>query len=713
MERLILVGGSGLLGAAVAEAVLDAGREVTVVDHCSPPPKLMAAGARWLTADLLAEDAPALPRGTVVILPGSADPPPRRPWMLPVRTGVATARLLPALAGRPVLLMSSVDIYGSAPAPWTERTVPDLPWSIEKIDQWCDDAIRLARDPCPPWRSAPLGRRMADSGSTVRSIHALSQLAQERLLARAVAPGLLTVLRLANVYGVGTDCVVSSLIGKALAGCPLRVPPGARSFVSAAELGELAAAGLPAGTYNVGGEPVPLLALAAEIRDMCGSASSVEPLRPPGNDGCAMIDASRLAAAGHRIGPLRPRLAAMVDALRVDARPAFRPELPVVIPPRAVFPDQVAARQQASLWSGQVKHGNRWSLELRRKLAEALGAGDGSGVLLTASGTSALRLAIVATVGAASPGDAAILPSFTFPATAEVLLQLGYRLRFADVDADTWTMRADLLKESLAAGPARVVVCVDTFGNPCDYAGLRRVCDDAGVPLVADSAASLGSRYQGQPVAAQADGHAFSMSFAKVLSAGGAGGAAVLPADQAARLLGHPAGWSRSELMDELHAICALDQLAVLDDLVRRRNAIAAIYRDGLRGKSALIPQRASAVTPQRGSALIPQGVRPGDTHSYVHWVMRVPDSLGRDALRRALGERGVQTKPYFRALHLQRLGGERLPVTQRLDAEVLALPMSSELTEHEAEKVVIAVRHCVARLPAPSPAATAAERQP
>jgi perosamine synthetase len=171
------------------------------------------------------------------------------------------------------------------------------------------------------------------------------------------------------------------------------------------------------------------------------------------------------------------------------------------------------------------------------------------------------------------------------------------------------------------------------------------------------------------------------MSFAKVLSAGGAGGAVVLPADVAAAMMGLRAGWWRSDLMDELHAIYALDQLDVLDDLVRRRNRIADVYRAGL----SRIPH------------LSVQDVHPDDTHSYVHWVARVPALPGRAALQQALADRGVQTKPYFRALHRAGFGdGERLPVTERLDGEALALPMSSELTEEDAEKVTTAVQHCL-----------------
>lgn len=679
MEGCILVGGSGPVGQSITEALLEVGRKVTVLDARPPQGRLMAAGAQWLEADLLTSDLPPLPEGEVVLLLGLVASRPRWPWLLPVRNAISTARILPALAGRAVLLMSSSEIYGCACAPASEDTPPVLPLAIDQLDEWCDDAVRLACEPCPPWRSAALGRRLADAGAAGRWAYALSKLAQERLVAREADADRLTILRLATICGTGQDCAVTRLIRKALAGHTLRVPRTERSFVPVGELAGIAASGLPSGVYNVGGEPLSLPALAAEIRDMCGSAARIEPGPPDARGDGVVMDTSRLRAAGGRIGPLRRHLEAMVAAARTEGCPAFEPALPVVIPPRAARPDQVAARQQASLWRGEVKHGNRWSQELSSRLAEVLGIGDEHTLLVTASGTSALRLVIAATAGAARPGDTAVLPSFTFPATGEVLLQLGYRLRFADVDERTWTIDPAGLGAMLATEPARVVVSVDTFGNPCDYAALSRVCDEAGVPLIADSAASIGSRYAGRPVAGFARGHAYSMSFAKVLSAAGAGGAAVLPRDAAAALLGDDYGWWRSELMDELHAVYALDQLDMLDDLVQRRNRVAEVYRTGL-------PQ------------LTAQQVRASDTHCYVHWVARVPHAPGRDALQRALGDCGVQTKPYFRALHMAGFGdGEPLPVTERLDGEVLALPMSSELTEEDAEQVVIAVRHCLA----------------
>jgi dTDP-4-amino-4,6-dideoxygalactose transaminase/nucleoside-diphosphate-sugar epimerase len=683
VNEFVLVGGSGFVGRAVTGALLAAGRNVTIVDRQSPPADLVSRGARLLAADVLIDELPPLPDGEVVILLGSANPRPRWPWTLPVSNAMATGRILRQLEGRSVLLLSSVEIYGMAPAPLREDTPPELPWSIEQIDRWCDEAIQLAREPCPPWRAAPLARRMAVADPTGRWIYAMSKLAQERLLMRAVDPRQLTILRLANVSGTGQEGLICRLVRKGLRGDPLPVSTAACSFVPVEEVAQVVIGGLAPGVYNVGSEPVPLTDVAEEIRALCGSVSPLARRQPAADDSCGIVDSAKLAAAGYQVTAVRVHLERVVEAIRAGARPVLEPALPVVVPPRAFFPDQVAERQQASLWNGQVKHGNRWSEQLGQELARALGVGSEHTVLVMASGTAALRVVTAAAAGPASAGEAALLPSFTFPATAEVLLQLGYQPRFVDVDDRTWTLDPEQVRRELATSGARLVVCVDTFGNPCDYAALGEVCREAEVPLVADSAAALGSRIRGIPVALQADGHAFSMSFAKVLSAAGAGGVAVLPTASATATQRDRANWCRSELMDELHAIYALDQLAMLDDLVRRRNQVAEIYQKGL--------------SPVPG--LVAQEIRPGNTHSYVHWVMRIPDPPGRDILQRALAGCGVHTRPYFRALHLTRLGnGELLPVTERLDAQVLALPMSSELTEDEAENVVTAVKHCLAQ---------------
>src|SRR5215468_3976581 len=175
--------------------------------------------------------------------------------------------------------MSSAEIYGSACAPAKEDTPPVLPLAIDQIDEWCDDAMRIACEPCPPWRSAALGRRLVAAGPPGRWAYALSKLAQERLVTREADADRLTILRLATICGTGQDCAITRLVRQALAGHPL---------------------------------PVPLPALAAEIRDMCGSAARIEPRAPGAGDDGVVMDTSRLRAAGRRIGPLRRHLEAMV-----------------------------------------------------------------------------------------------------------------------------------------------------------------------------------------------------------------------------------------------------------------------------------------------------------------------------------------------------------------------------------------------------------------
>lgn len=677
MDEFVLVGGSGFLGAATAEALLAAGARVTVVDR-HPPAGTNTGAPDWIRVDLLVDDPPELPPGLVVVLLGASEPRPRRPWTLPLDNAISTARLLPRLAGRQVVLTSSVEVYGAAAGPLTEETPPDLPWSVEELDDWCAAARELARTPCPPWRAAPLARTMADADPTGRWTYAMAKLAQERLVAGAVDPDRLTVLRLANAFGAGQHRVATRLVRRARQGLPLPVTADAvRSFLPADALARVLLDGIGPGVWNVGGEPVSLVDLATWIRDLCGSSAPLltTPRRTPDSSGLVVTD--KLTAAGHRVPPLRRGLAELVAAVDADRAPVFRPPLPVVVPPLPAHPDLVADRQQAALTSGEVKHGNRWTRELTERLGKELELDDDHRVLLTASGTAALRIMVAATVGPARPGDVAVLPSYTFPATAEILVQLGYALRFVDVDAATWTLDPAAVATAVARGGVRVVLGVDTFGNPCDYPALRAVCDPAGVALLADSAAALGSLHRGRPVAQQALAHSYSMSFAKVVSAGGAGGALVLPADAAEAVLAAPAGWTRSELMNELHAVVAVDQLAELDTLVRRRGEVAEVYAAAAR----TLPVEF-------------QRVRPGDRHCWVHWVARIAD---RDRVADALAALGVQTKPYFAAIHRGPLGGgERLPVTDRLDAEALALPMSSELTVEQAERVIAALRRCL-----------------
>lgn len=370
-------------------------------------------------------------------------------------------------------------------------------------------------------------------------------------------------------------------------------------------------------------------------------------------------------------------------------------QVPVVLPPRPVRPGLVARRQQAVLWSGEVKFGNRWTTELMERLTQLLGVSGRDELLATMTGTAALRMCFEAAVGgaAAAQGKIAVLPAFTFAATAEALVQIGFRLRFADVDPVTWTLDPVSLEQTLVPGDVALVVPVDALGAPADHAQIAKVASSYGARVVADSAAALGSTYAGGPVAGLHWAHGYSLSFAKTLTAGGIGGLALAPKGC---LGGGPSQWSRSSMMSEIHAVAALDQLDAFPQLVSRRNALAERY-------DAVIDDYPE-VTRQR--------VRAGDGHSWVHYALALPDDASAQLVAADLAKAGVQTKRYYAPVltdpewdHQFDVGHGQatsagLPVTDDLKNRVLALPMSSEFTESQIAQSVGALRRALDRLP-------------
>jgi dTDP-4-amino-4,6-dideoxygalactose transaminase/nucleoside-diphosphate-sugar epimerase len=662
-RSVVLVGGSGFVGSAVRAHARTTGRQVTVVDRRPP-----SDDSEFHQLDLLT-GVPVLPDGRVVLLAGNSDPRTAHPWQLVLDNALATARLLPTLADRTVTLISSAEVYGTAPL----ADHCELPLDDEALSTWCEKAIRLAKNPCPPWVAAPLCRELAEADPSGRWVYGLAKRAQELLVASVVPANRLTIFRAANLFGSGQDRVVARVARRALVGLPIRITDSVRTFIAADDLANAVLREDVVGLFNAGTGKLRLTDLAKIILDELQLEAPVEVLPSPADDSSGDLEIKPFLRLLDLVEDQHLDETLRTFVRELDAVPEFHPPLPVVIPPLPFAPDLVAARSASALQSGVLKSGGPLTTRLTELLSERLELTDEHTLLATASGTAALRLAVLAVAGPAEPGQVAVLPSFTFVATAEALAQLGYKLRFCDVDATTWTLDPSCLEKALLPGDVSLVVAVDTLGAPANYPAIKAICSRYDVRLVADSAPALGSTTGGRPVGTQADAHSFSMSFAKVVSAAGAGGFAVIPSDRLSSLQA-PVDWTRSSMLGEVHAAAAVDLVERLDVLVERRRRVAAAYAE--------LPA-------------IAQQVLPGDEHAWVHWVARFPD---RDRLAAELGRLGVGTKPYYApVLHRQDWQGlaepsVSLPVTDVLADEVLALPMSSEMNPADAEKVVCAV---------------------
>lgn len=323
---------------------------------------------------------------------------------------------------------------------------------------------------------------------------------------------------------------------------------------------------------------------------------------------------------------------------------------------------------------------------LEEEVAAYCGARFGIGV---ASGTDALELSLAAL--GIGPGDEVITTPFTFGATTEVIVRLGAKPVYVDIDPETYNIDVSAIERAITRR-TRALLPVDLFGQMTDREALWRIAQEHNLYLVNDSAQAIGAQQNGVPVAAV--GHATAMSFypTKNLGAFGDGGIVLTNDEEVARsvrrLRGHgaeggayfykvPGYCSR---LDEIQAAILRVKLRYLDEWNERRRQNARLYLELLQGTKAILPQTA-----------------PGNLHTYHQFTIRYHR---RDALQQYLKEHGIATAVYYPLpLHLQEayryLGYQRgdFPHAERAANEVLSLPVHPDLREEQIRYVAAMVR--------------------
>ncbi len=360
--------------------------------------------------------------------------------------------------------------------------------------------------------------------------------------------------------------------------------------------------------------------------------------------------------------------------------------------------EEEAAAASAAVASGWIAQGPRVA-EFEAAFASAFGAAEAVAV---SSCTAALHLALlVAEIG---PGDEVIVPSLSFIATANAVRYVGARPVFADVDLATQNLTAQTV-QPLLSSRTRAVILVDQAGVPADLDEIRSLCDPCGIVIVEDAACAAGSTYRGRPVGAGAELAAFSFHPRKLITTGEGGMVTARDpsiARRLRRLREHGMDVSAAERhlsqqpviehyievgfnfrMTDIQAAIGLVQLRKIAQLVARRRALADRYRQLL----SSIPGLRMIEDPGYGT-----------TNYQSFWIMLPDDApVGRDELLRSLAEAGVSARRGIMAAHLESAYAGHshgpLPVTERLTAQSLILPLFHQMTEAEQDQVVSAVR--------------------
>ncbi|HEV7284179.1 MAG TPA: DegT/DnrJ/EryC1/StrS aminotransferase family protein [Kaistia sp.] len=320
-------------------------------------------------------------------------------------------------------------------------------------------------------------------------------------------------------------------------------------------------------------------------------------------------------------------------------------------------------------------------------------------VISCANGTDALALPLMAQhIG---PGDAVFCPSFTFAATAEVVAWVGATPVFVDVLPDTFNMDPASLEaavESAIRGGLRpaVVIPVDLFGQPADYGAIEAIAKRHGIWVMADSAQSFGSVYNGRKAGTFGFVSATSFFPAKPLGCYGDGGAIFTDDDEMAAVIRslrvHGQGSDKYDnvrvgingRMDTIQAAVLIEKLRIFRGEIEARNAVASRYSKAL-ADIVSVPA-------------IPSGL----TSVWAQYTLRI-DGDRRDAVAACLKEMGVPTAVYYpRPLHQQTayrsfpIAGNGLPVSERLASQVLSLPMHPYLDPASQDRIIDLVRQAL-----------------
>lgn len=328
--------------------------------------------------------------------------------------------------------------------------------------------------------------------------------------------------------------------------------------------------------------------------------------------------------------------------------------------------------------------------ELETKLAAFCGVNH---CISCANGTDALVLAMMALE--LGPGDAVIVPSFTFAATAEAPCLVGATPVFAEIDPTTYNMDPASLvrciRASLDAGlTPKAVITVDLFGLPADYADLTKIAQAEGLKLICDSAQGWGGTINNKMTGSFGDIATTSFFPAKPLGCYGDGGALFTNDAEMAKLLDslriHGKGSEKydnvrigtNSRLDTIQAAILLEKLAIYSAEIDARNQVADRYTAALHNHFR---------TPH-----VPDGYR----SIWAQYTLRAENEAERANAIARLKDAGIPSVVYYpRPLHTQSaytafpIDPDGLALSENIATRVFSLPMHPYLTQSDQDLVI------------------------
>ena len=362
------------------------------------------------------------------------------------------------------------------------------------------------------------------------------------------------------------------------------------------------------------------------------------------------------------------------NAARDEARETF---LPVYQPDLSGNETRYVQEAVASTWISSRG-------EFLDRFEEAFGKVVGTPhVTAVSNGTVALHLALHCLD--LQPGDEVIVPSFTYIASVNTIVQAGGVPVFAEVSAEDWLLDPEDVRRRITPR-TRAIMPVHLYGAVCDMDRLSALAREHRLAIVEDCAEALGSTWRGAHVGSFSDVATFSFFGNKTVTTGEGG--MVMARDSAMlrklriakgqgmdpeRRYWHVAlGFNYR--MTNIAAAIGLGQIERLDAILARKRVIADLYRTRLANRPLTFQDRRPEV---QGS----------------DWLVSLllPRGVDRDAVMERLAEARIETRPVFYCAHHMPHHAQpelSLPISEDIAARGISLPSYPTLSDAEVERV-------------------------
>lgn len=333
------------------------------------------------------------------------------------------------------------------------------------------------------------------------------------------------------------------------------------------------------------------------------------------------------------------------------------------------------------------------------ELAHYVGA---AGAVAVSSGTAAIHLALL--LLDVKKGDIVFCSSLTFVASANPILYQGAEPVFIDSEPETWNMSPEALKrafqEASSSGKLpKAVIVVDLYGQSAKMDEILAVCNYYEVPLIEDSAESLGSIYKGKSCGTLGKFGVFSFNGNKIITTSG-GGMLVsddLEALRKARFLATQARdpaphYQHSEIgfnyrMSNILAGIGRAQLENIEERVAAKRQIFSYYYEELSGLPGLhfMPELKNTRSNRWLTTLT---------------IDEKVTGVSANKLLQSLTENNIEARPVWKPLHLQPLfesmkyyPHDEHSLSDQLFMTGICLPSGTNMTEIEMMRVINCVK--------------------